>query len=130
MQIRISNEDGTPIYQQVISQVKLLIASGRLNEGDQLPTVRGLAEQLLVNPNTVARAYRDLEAAGVVTSRRGSGVFVADAGSPLSRKEKNRILNDRIDGLLVEANQLGFDIDAVERLVRQRGLKLLKGKES
>ena len=130
MQIRISNDDGTPIYQQVISQVRLLIASGRLNEGDQLPTVRGLAEQLLVNPNTIARAYRELEAAGVVKSRRGAGVFVAENGSPLSRREKNRILNDRIDGLLAEASQLGFDIDAVERLVRQRGQKILKGKQS
>ena len=130
MQIRISNEDGTPIYQQVISQIKLLIASGRLNEGDQLPTVRGLAEQLLVNPNTVARAYRDLESAGIVNSIRGSGVFVADSGSPLSRKEKNRILNDRIDSLLAEASQLGFDIDAVEKLVQQRGRRFLKGKES
>ena len=130
MQIRISNDDGTPIYQQVISQVRLLIASGRLNEGDQLPTVRGLAEQLLVNPNTVARAYRELEAAGVVKSRRGAGVFVAETGSPLSRREKNRILNDRIDGLLAEASQLGFDVDAVERLVRQRGQKILKGKQS
>ena len=130
MQIRISNDDGTPIYQQVVSQVRLLIASGRLNEGDQLPTVRGLAEQLLVNPNTVARAYRELEAAGVVKSRRGAGVFVAETGSPLSRREKNRILNDRIDGLLAEASQLGFDVDAVERLVRQRGQKILKGKQS
>ena len=65
MQIRISQDDGTPIYQQVVSQVKLLVSSGRLEEGEQLPAVRKLAEQLLINPNTVARAYRELESAGV-----------------------------------------------------------------
>jgi GntR family transcriptional regulator len=126
MQIRISQDDGTPIYQQVVSQVKLLVSSGRLAEGQQLPSVRKLAEQLLINPNTVARAYRELESAGVVISRRGSGVFVSDSGSPLSRREKNRILNERIDALYAEAVQLDFDLDSVVTLVRQRGLQFRK----
>ena len=128
MQIHISQDDGTPIYQQVVSQIRLLVASGRLEDGEQLPAVRRLAEQLLVNPNTIARAYRELESAGVVVSRRGSGVYVSDGGSPLSRKEKNRILNERIDSLLAEASQLGFNIDGVERLVRQRSKQFHKGK--
>jgi GntR family transcriptional regulator len=126
MQIRISQDDGTPIYQQVVSQVKLLVSSGRLTEGEQLPAVRKLAEQLLINPNTVARAYRELESTGVVVSRRGSGVFVSDSGSPLSRREKNRILNDRIDALLAESVQLDFDLDNVVTLVRQRSLRFRK----
>lgn len=129
MQIRISQDDGTPIYQQVVSQVKLLVSSGRLDQGEQLPAVRKLAEQLLINPNTVARAYRELESAGVVVSRRGSGVFVSDAGSPLSRREKNRILNDRIDALLAESVQLGFDLENVVTLVRQRGSRFRKGEK-
>jgi GntR family transcriptional regulator len=129
MQIRISQDDGTPIYQQVVSQVKLLVSSGRLIEGQQLPAVRKLAEQLLINPNTVARAYRELESAGVVVSRRGSGVFVSDSGSPLSRREKNRILNDRIDALLAEAVQLDFDLENVVTLVRQRGSRFRKGEK-
>ena len=129
MQIHISQNDGTPIYQQVVSQVKLLVASGRLKDGQQLPVVRKLAEQLLINPNTVARAYRELEAAGIVTSRRGAGVFVSDGGSPLSRKEKNRILNERIDGLLAEATQLGYDVNTVEAMVRQRSRVFLKGRK-
>lgn len=127
MHFRISNDDGTPIYQQVINQIRLLIASGRLSQGEQLPTVRGLAEQLLVNPNTIARAYRELEAAGDVTSRRGAGVFVAAPGSPLSRRARNQILNDRIDGLLAEAHQLGVDVETVVQLVRRRGDTFLKG---
>ncbi|HIF00766.1 MAG TPA: GntR family transcriptional regulator [Planctomycetes bacterium] len=129
MQIRISQDDGTPIYQQVVSQVKLLVSSGRLDQGEQLPAVRKLAEQLLINPNTVARAYRELESAGVVVSRRGSGVFVSDAGSPLSRREKNRILNDRIDALLAESVQLDFDLENVVTLVRQRGSRFRKGEK-
>ncbi|MCP4784208.1 MAG: GntR family transcriptional regulator [Fuerstiella sp.] len=129
MQIRISQDDGTPIYQQVVSQVKLLVSSGRLDEGEQLPAVRKLAEQLLINPNTVARAYRELESSGVVVSRRGSGVFVSDSGSPLSRREKNRILNDRIDALLAESVQLDFDLENVVTLVRQRCSRFRKGEK-
>lgn len=123
MQIHVSTSSGTPFYQQVVSQIKLLTASGRLESGEQLPPVRKLAEQLLINPNTVARAYRELEAEGVVVSRRGAGVFVAETGSPLSRREKNKRLNERIDGLLAEATQLGFDLDTLLRLVEQRGRK-------
>ncbi|MEO2013209.1 MAG: GntR family transcriptional regulator [Fuerstiella sp.] len=129
MQIRISQDDGTPIYQQVVSQVKLLVSTGRLDEGEQLPAVRKLAEQLLINPNTVARAYRELESAGVVVSRRGSGVFVSASGSPLSRRERNRILNDRIDALLAESVQLNFDLENVVTLVRQRGSRFRKGEK-
>lgn len=129
MQIRISQDDGTPIYQQLVSQVRLLVSSGRLSAGEQLPTVRRLAEDLLINPNTVARAYRELESEGVVASRRGSGVFVSDAASPLSRREKNRRLNERIDALLTEAVQLGFDVQTVDALVRRRSQQYFrKGK--
>lgn len=120
MQIHVTESDGTPFYVQVVNQIKFLVASGRLASGEQLPPVRRLAEQLLINPNTVARAYRELEGEGVVSSRRGAGVFVADGGSPLSRKEKNRILNERIDSLLTESQQLGIDLDTVLKLIRQR----------
>jgi len=123
MQIQITQADGTPFYQQVVNQVKFLVASGRLEEGEQLPPVRRLAEQLLVNPNTVARAYRELESEGVVVSRRGAGVFVSDVGSPLSRKEKTRILHERIDALLTESSQLGVGVDSLLKLIEQRHRK-------
>jgi GntR family transcriptional regulator len=122
MQVRISDQDGVPIYVQLINQVKYLVASGRLQRGEQLPPVRKLAEQLLVNPNTVARAYRELEREGVVTSRQGSGVFVADGVSPLARREQNRILLERIDTLLTEARQMGVDAETLIQLVRQRSV--------
>ena len=73
MQIRITSDDGVPIYLQIVSQVKHLVASGRLTPGDELPSIRVLAEQLTVNPNTVARAYLELEHAGIVTKRNGAG---------------------------------------------------------
>ncbi|NUQ61472.1 MAG: GntR family transcriptional regulator [Pirellulales bacterium] len=120
MQVRISDQDGVPIYVQLLDQVKYLVSSGRLAAGEQLPPVRKLAEQLLVNPNTVARAYRELESEGVVTSRRGSGVFVADGGSPLARREQNRILAERIDMLLTEARQMNVDVESLIALIRRR----------
>lgn len=123
MQIHVNEADGTPYYLQVMNQIKFLVASGRLEAEEKLPSVRKLAEQLLINPNTVARAYRELEAEGVVQTRRGAGVFVADGGSPLSRKEKNRILQERIDALLTEAHQLAVELEPLIQLVRQRHLK-------
>ena len=120
MQVRISDQDGVPIYVQLINQIKYLVCSGRLQTGEQLPPVRKLAEQLLINPNTVARAYRELESAGIVTSRQGSGVFVAEGISPLARREQDRILQARIDTLLTEARQLGVDVETLIRLIRQR----------
>ncbi len=130
MQIHVSQADGTPYYTQVVQQIKHLVASGRLTAGEQLPPVRKLAEQLLINPNTVARAYRELESAGVVVSKRGSGVFVSEGGSPLSQKEKQRILNGRIDTLLVEARQLGVGLEALQTMLAQRDKKMSKTRKT
>lgn len=120
MRIHISPHNGIPIYLQIVNQVKYLIASGRLAPPDELPPIRVLAEQLVINPNTVARAYRDLEQAGILTSRRGAGTYVAEGGSPLARKERVRILTERVDGLLAEAHQLKFTTDELIELVRER----------
>jgi GntR family transcriptional regulator len=124
MQIRISANDGVPIYLQIVNQVKYLVAAGRLAAGEELPPIRVLAERLMINPNTVARAYRELEVAGVVEKRGTTGTFVSAAGSPLARREKLRILADRIDALLAEARQLGFSDDELFDLIRQRGRAL------
>jgi GntR family transcriptional regulator len=124
LQIRVSPSDGLPIYQQIVNQVKYLVASGRLAPGEELPPIRTLAERLLINPNTVARAYRELEVAGVVVKRGTTGTFVSDAGSPLARRERQRILTQRVDALLAEARQLGFDLDHLFDLIRQRDAAL------
>src|SRR5258707_2093836 len=96
MDIHISPSDGVPIYLQIVNQVKYLVASGRLAPGEELPPIRVLAEQLLINPNTVARAYRELETAGVVTKRRTPGTYVSEAASPLAPKDRLPILPYRI----------------------------------
>ena len=120
MDIHISPHDGVPIYLQIVNQVKYLLAAGRLAPGEELPAIRVLAEQLVINPNTVARAYRELEIAGVVSKRRTSGTYVSDAGSPLTRRERRKILTERIDALLAESRQLGIPTDDVVELLRQR----------
>src|SRR5438067_3064165 len=109
MQIHISTADGVPIYLQIVNQIKYLVSSGRLGPGEELPPIRTLAEQLVVNPNTVARAYRELEVAGVVEKRRTTGTYVSAAGSPLARRERLRILTERVDALLAEARQMNVD---------------------
>jgi GntR family transcriptional regulator len=120
MQIQISPTDGVPIYLQIVNQVKYLISSGRLAPGEELPPIRVLAERLVVNPNTVARAYRELELAGAVVKRRTAGTFVSDARSPLARRERVRILTQRIDALLAESRQMNITLDQVIDLIRQR----------
>ena len=120
MDIHISPHDGVPIYLQIVAQVKYLVAAGRLGPGEELPAIRVLAERLQVNPNTVARAYRELEVAGVVEKRRTAGTYVSAAGSPLARRERLKILTERIDALLAEARQLGIRTDDVIDLLRQR----------
>ena len=120
MQLHITPGDGAPIYRQIIDQVKNLVAAGRLKPGDEMPTIRALAQQLIINPNTVARAYRDLEAQGILLSRQGSGTVVADGGSPLARGERMRQLSAQVDKLLTEAQHLGFDEETVIELVKKQ----------
>jgi GntR family transcriptional regulator len=120
MQLHISTGDGVPIYLQIANQVKHLVASGRLAPGDEIPPIRVLAHQLLVNPNTVARAYLELERDGVVVKRHGSGTYISDSGSPLARKERLKILAQRIDALLTEARHLEVAPEDLLKLIHQR----------
>ena len=120
MQLHISSHDGVPIYLQIVNQVKYLVASGRLESGEELPPIRTLAEQLLINPNTVARAYRELELAGVVTKRRTAGTYVSETTSPLARRERLKIVTERIDALLAEARQMSIDTEELIELVQER----------
>jgi GntR family transcriptional regulator len=124
MQLHLSPTNGVPIYLQIVNQVKYLVASGRLAPGEELPPIRMLAEQLLINPNTVARAYRELELAGVVLKRRTAGTYVSNAGSPLARSERVKILTERIDVVLAEARQLGFRTEDVLQMLERRAALL------
>ena len=126
MQIQISTSDGVPIYQQIVNQVRYLIAAGRLEPGEELAPIRVLAEQLTINPNTVARAYLELERSGIVTKRHGSGTYVSEARVPLSQREKDKILSRRADALLTEARHLEVELPDVIKLVRERDVQMDK----
>jgi len=120
MQIRITSDDGVPIYIQIVNQVKHLVASGRLVPGDEVPSIRALAEQLTVNPNTVARAYLELEHAGIVTKRNGAGTYISEVRAPLLQREKIRILASRADALLTEARHLDIELADIIKLLHER----------
>lgn len=123
LNIRVSASDGVPIYLQIVNGIRLLVASGRLSAGDELPPIRVLAERLVVNSNTVARAYRELQTAGVVENRRTTGTYVTENRPVLVEEERRRLLSERVDALLVEARQLDLDVDVVLALVRERNAK-------
>lgn len=127
MQLNISSTDGVPIYIQIVNQVKFLVVSGRLAAGDELPPIRVLAEQLVVNPNTVARAYLELERSGIVTKRHGSGTYVSGTGTPLPQREKLKILADRADALLTEARHLDVGLVDIIKLLRERDALMTEG---
>ena len=117
MQLRVSANDGVPIYLQIVNQVKYLVAAQRLGPGEALPSVRKLAEQLVVNPNTVARAYQRLTEHGVFAVRRGEGTFVADEPSQPKRSERNEVLRDASNRYASAAISVGASLDdAVDEL--------------
>ena len=120
MHIQISTKEGIPIYRQLMHQVERQVASGRLKPGDQLPPVRKLAEELLINPNTVARAYRELESAGVLATRQGSGVFIRADLTPPNKAQRTRLLTESVDRLLAEARQMGVPQEDLVALLEKR----------
>jgi GntR family transcriptional regulator len=119
--ITINVTDGVPMYRQIVNQVKYLVASGLLLPGEELPPIRTLALQLKVTPNTIVKAYGELEISGVIQKRQGSGTFVSEARPPqLALRDRRRVIEQRIDGLLAEAHQLNFSADEILRMVRER----------
>ncbi len=121
MDITINVTDGVPIYRQIVNQVKYLVASGLLRPGEELPPIRTLALQLKVTPNTIVKAYGELEISGVVHKRQGSGTYVSEGRPQLvALRERRRIVEQRIDGLLAEAHQLNFSADDILRMIRER----------
>ncbi len=120
MEIRLSASDGVPVYRQILNQVKYLVASGRLGPGQELPTIRALAERLVVNPNTVVHAYAELEKEGVIICRHGSGTYVADAALRKPAPAAEDRLSAKIDSLLADAAHLNVDLEGLERLIRRR----------
>lgn len=127
MNITINLKDGVPIYRQIANQIRYMVASGLLQPGEEISAVRTLALKLNVTPNTVVKAYDELEASGVIYKRRGAGTYISDEQTPLANRERNRIIENRIDSLLAEAHQLDFSADELLVLVKQRQTELAKG---
>ena len=111
--------NGVPFYKQIILQVEMAIADGRLNTGDQLPTVRSLAVELQVNPNTVARAYSELEIRGIVTTQQGTGTFISDQKVEISDVERERILAEITRSFVSHAASYGFSLEELSSYISE-----------
>jgi GntR family transcriptional regulator len=116
----IDARSGVPLYRQIIEQVKFAIARGKLGPGDRLPTVRQLAVDLSINPNTVIRAYRELEIEGVLETHQGSGTFVSTRKPDIDRLERQRMLDQILTDLLARASTYGLSLEDVLEGLRQR----------
>ena len=120
MELYVDTSSREPIYRQLAAQVREAVARGRLSPGEKLPSVRELSRALVVNPNTIARAYTELEREGVLHTRQGMGVFVAKPSCDLTKPAKRKKLEELLDGLLTEAVYLGFLKQEVLEMVTRR----------
>jgi GntR family transcriptional regulator len=127
MRLNIDPDSGVPVYLQIAQGIKRSIALGSLREGEQVPSVREVAETLTVNPNTVAKAYQLLERDGIVVSRKGVGTFVTDGEVSISGRERRRAVADMLDRALVEAQHLRLDGDEVRLLFEERLHEIFAG---
>jgi GntR family transcriptional regulator len=109
MQFRIDNASDRAVYLQIIDQVKRDVALGRLAREERLPTVRQLSQQLTINPNTIAKAYRQLEQEGIIVTRAGAGAFIANLDSVLSKAVRRKLICDELERIVVEAFHMQID---------------------
>ena len=120
MEFVIDGRSGVPLYRQIIEQIKFAIARETLRPGEKLPTVRQLAVDLSINPNTVIRAYRELEIEGVLDTQQGSGTFVGTRTPEIDSLERQRMLDQILTELLARASSYGLTLDEVLEGIRQR----------
>ena len=120
IQLQIDPKSGGPFYRQIIDQVKGAIVTGSIDPGDRLPTVRQLAVDLSVNPNTVSRAYTELELTGLVETQMGSGTFVGQQQVEGDQIERRRLLEQLCQDFLSRASNHGFTLDDVVKTLEQR----------
>jgi len=120
MHCSIDHKSGVPFYRQIIEQVKFAIARGDLQPGERLPTVRQLAVDLSINPNTVIRAYRELEIEGVLDTQQGSGTFVGQRRPNVDRLERQRMIDQILTDMLARASTYGLTLDDLLEGLQQR----------
>ena len=119
MDLRIDTSNGVPIYIQIVEQIKRTVALGRLKPEDGLPSVRQLALDLTINPNTVARAYLELEHQGVIYKRQGQGTFISSRAVEVSRRERNKIVSALFEKAIVEAVNSGMTAMEIDEIYQQ-----------
>jgi GntR family transcriptional regulator len=119
LHFQINPHSGVPVYRQMIDQVKYYLASDALKAGDQLPSIRELAQSLAINPTTVVRVYTELEREGVIEMRHGKGAFVTDSGRRMTAAERDKTLRRLARQLVVEATQMGAPASQVLKVVRE-----------
>ena len=117
---RLDAASGVPVYRQIMDQVTGAIASGMLSPGTQLPTVRQVSVDLAVNPNTVLRAYRELEIRGILDTQQGTGTFVAERPTPADSSERARRLEQLITDFAARAGDGGFSLKELIDGLNQR----------
>jgi DNA-binding transcriptional regulator YhcF (GntR family) len=115
---RLDAHSGVPVYRQLIDQVQAAVASGVLGAGDQLPTVRQVAVDLAINPNTVLRSYREMEIRGLLDTQQGTGTFVADRKVEYSRDERDRQLGQLVGEFVSRAGAAGFTLKQLMKALR------------
>ena len=120
MFLQIDPANGLAIYDQVVRQIKFAVARGAVKPGNLIPSVRELARELAIKPNTVARAYQQLQTDGVLESVRGMGLEVAAGAVAQCRTERQRLVKERLRMVLEEARQSGLDDDALRQIVEQQ----------
>ncbi|HTB14681.1 MAG TPA: GntR family transcriptional regulator [Bryobacteraceae bacterium] len=118
---RLDNASGVPVYRQLIDQVQAGIATGVLSAGYQIPTVRQVAVDLAINPNTVMRAYRELEIRGVLDTQQGTGTFIAVQAPQIDDDGRTRRLDQLIDEFVARAGAGGFTLAEVVEALKERG---------
>jgi GntR family transcriptional regulator len=124
LELSISTGSTAPIYRQIIDQVCRAVAMGALEPGEQMPSVRALAERLVVNPNTIARTYADLVHEGILETLPGKGVFVARRRPVYTKAERLRRVDGPLGAFVSQAVHLGFSDDEILELVRRQVLRL------
>lgn len=120
MRLHISFKSGKPVYQQLVDQVKTATATGVVQAGESLPSIRPLAEELRVNRNTVAKAYAELERQGVISTVAGKGCFVNANSSPFKKDVRVRLLTEAIDAAVIQSHHLQVGRAEFMRIVEER----------
>ncbi len=120
VEFKLDLKSGVPFHRQIVDQIRYGIASDRLMPGEQLPTVRELAVHLQVNPNTVRKAYSELEILGILDTQQGTGTFVSHRQVEIGQDEKERMLRQICDELVARGNQYGFTVREIVNHMQRR----------